>query len=153
MKYAVDMGSSTMIYIPSFINAGSGIQNLIRGNTQTHRQHGDRISVLSIFFYIRKGGLWDHYLICMSVYFSYQFLNAWTNLYETWYVRHDTWTHPNGVRYKSLLSVCVSLWVSPFVAVRGLVDPMTIVRLEGWGQSKIPMASSRLELATSRPLV
>jgi hypothetical protein len=35
MKYAVEMGSGTMIYIPSFIRTGSGIQKLIRGNSQT----------------------------------------------------------------------------------------------------------------------
>jgi hypothetical protein len=29
MKYAVEMGSSSMIYIPSFINFGSGIQKLV----------------------------------------------------------------------------------------------------------------------------
>jgi hypothetical protein len=31
MKYAVDMDSGSMIYVPSFINIGSGIQKLIRG--------------------------------------------------------------------------------------------------------------------------
>jgi hypothetical protein len=35
MKYAVEMGSSAMVYIPSFIKTGSGIQKLIRGDTQT----------------------------------------------------------------------------------------------------------------------
>jgi hypothetical protein len=29
MKYAVEMGSGTMIYAPSFINIGSAIQKLI----------------------------------------------------------------------------------------------------------------------------
>jgi hypothetical protein len=29
MKYAVEMGSGAMIYIPSFIKVGSGIQKLI----------------------------------------------------------------------------------------------------------------------------
>jgi hypothetical protein len=38
-----------MIYIPSFIRIGSGIQKLIGRDTQTHRQYGDRISVLSFF--------------------------------------------------------------------------------------------------------
>jgi hypothetical protein len=37
MKHAVEMGSGAMIYIPSFIKNGSGIQNLIGRNTQTHR--------------------------------------------------------------------------------------------------------------------
>jgi hypothetical protein len=35
MKYAVEMGSGAMIYIPHFIKTGPGIQKLIRGNTQT----------------------------------------------------------------------------------------------------------------------
>jgi hypothetical protein len=36
MKYAVEMNSGAMIYIPSFIKIGSGIQKLIRGDAQTH---------------------------------------------------------------------------------------------------------------------
>jgi hypothetical protein len=35
MKYAVEMGSGAMIYIPSFIKIGSGIHNLTGWNTQT----------------------------------------------------------------------------------------------------------------------
>jgi hypothetical protein len=31
MKYCVEMGSGAMIYIPSFIKIGSGIQKLIGG--------------------------------------------------------------------------------------------------------------------------
>jgi hypothetical protein len=34
MKYAVEMGSGTMIYIPSFIKTGSGIQKLRGGEAQ-----------------------------------------------------------------------------------------------------------------------
>jgi hypothetical protein len=47
MKYAVEMSSVAMIYIPNFIKIGSGIQKL-EGftDTQTHRQHGDPISLL-----------------------------------------------------------------------------------------------------------
>jgi hypothetical protein len=55
MKYAVDIGSGAMIYIPSFVKIGSGIQKLMRGDTQKYRQHGDRISLFS-FFKIRKIG-------------------------------------------------------------------------------------------------
>jgi hypothetical protein len=44
MKYAVEMGSGVMIYIPSFIKIGSRIQNLI-GREYTDRQHEDRISL------------------------------------------------------------------------------------------------------------
>jgi hypothetical protein len=30
MPYAIDMGSGVMIYMPSFVKIGSGIQNLMR---------------------------------------------------------------------------------------------------------------------------
>jgi hypothetical protein len=46
MKYAVEMGSGAVIYIPSVIKIGSGIQKLMGG---IHRQHGDRISLLYFF--------------------------------------------------------------------------------------------------------
>jgi hypothetical protein len=55
MKYAIEMGSGAMIYIPSFIQIGSGIQKLIGGDSQTHREHGDLTSLL-YFFKIRKAG-------------------------------------------------------------------------------------------------
>jgi hypothetical protein len=35
MKYAVEMGSGAMIYIPSVIKTGSGIRNFGVGDTQT----------------------------------------------------------------------------------------------------------------------
>jgi hypothetical protein len=41
MKFAVGMGSGAMIYIPSFITNGSGIQKLIGG---VHR-HTDSIQI------------------------------------------------------------------------------------------------------------
>jgi hypothetical protein len=46
MKYAVEMGSGAMIYIPSFIKIGSGIRKLI---VEIHRQNGDRVSLLLFF--------------------------------------------------------------------------------------------------------
>jgi hypothetical protein len=46
MKYAVEMGSGAMIYIPSFMKFGSAIQNLKKRVTQTHRLQGDLISLL-----------------------------------------------------------------------------------------------------------
>jgi hypothetical protein len=50
MKYAIEMGLDAMMYIPSFIKTGSGSQKLMGdGGTQTHRQHGDLISLLSFF--------------------------------------------------------------------------------------------------------
>jgi hypothetical protein len=36
MKYAVEMGSDTMIYIPSFIKIVSGIQKLMGGGIHRH---------------------------------------------------------------------------------------------------------------------
>jgi hypothetical protein len=38
MRYAVEMGSGAMIYIPSFIKIGSGIQKLIGSYTDTDRK-------------------------------------------------------------------------------------------------------------------
>jgi hypothetical protein len=35
MNYAGEMGSDTMLYVPSFVKIGSGIQKLT-GDTQTH---------------------------------------------------------------------------------------------------------------------
>jgi hypothetical protein len=49
MKYDVEMNSGDMIYIPSFINIGRGIEKLLGGDTQTHRQHGDLISLIPFF--------------------------------------------------------------------------------------------------------
>jgi hypothetical protein len=46
MKYAAEMGSGAMIYKQRFIEVGSGVQRLIFGDTQTHRQQGDLISLL-----------------------------------------------------------------------------------------------------------
>jgi hypothetical protein len=48
MKYAAEMGSGVMTYIPSFMKIGSGIQKLIREtyrktNTHTHTQQSDFI--------------------------------------------------------------------------------------------------------------
>jgi hypothetical protein len=37
MQCAVEMGSGAMIYIPSFIKIGSGIQRAAGRGTQTHR--------------------------------------------------------------------------------------------------------------------
>jgi hypothetical protein len=42
----------------------------------------------------------------------HQDLNAWINLYETWYVYHGTWSHLNGGLHKSLPSVCMSICMS-----------------------------------------
>jgi hypothetical protein len=51
MKCAVEMDSGVMIYIPSFIKIGSGIQNLIR---EINRHNSMEISKAFYFFKIRK---------------------------------------------------------------------------------------------------
>jgi hypothetical protein len=55
MKYAVEMGSGAVIYIPSFIKIGSAIQKLI-GAIHRHTGDGDRISLL-LFFQNRESTL------------------------------------------------------------------------------------------------
>jgi hypothetical protein len=47
MKYAVEMGSDVMIYIPSFINIRSGIQKLMG---DTHTQTGWRSHMPTFIF-------------------------------------------------------------------------------------------------------
>jgi hypothetical protein len=50
MKYAAEIGSVAMIYMPSFIQIFSaGVQKLIGADTQTHKQHGDLVSLLLYF--------------------------------------------------------------------------------------------------------
>jgi hypothetical protein len=50
MKFIVEMDSSDMLYIPSFLRIGSRIQKLLWGiHIQTHRQHGNLIGVLLFF--------------------------------------------------------------------------------------------------------
>jgi hypothetical protein len=49
MKYAVEMGSVAVIYVPSIINTVSGIQKLLGGDTQTQRQDRDCINLLFYF--------------------------------------------------------------------------------------------------------
>jgi predicted Rossmann fold nucleotide-binding protein DprA/Smf involved in DNA uptake len=49
MIYAVEMGSVAMIYVPSFIKIGSGIQKLIEQGAQTLREHDDLISLFHSF--------------------------------------------------------------------------------------------------------
>jgi hypothetical protein len=47
MKYALEMGSSAMIYIPSIIKIGTGIKKMKGG---THRRYGGLISLSSFLF-------------------------------------------------------------------------------------------------------
>jgi hypothetical protein len=53
MKYALEIGSGAVIYVPSFIKIGSAIQKLIEGtHTQTHWEHGDLTSLLLFLAYV-----------------------------------------------------------------------------------------------------
>jgi hypothetical protein len=77
MKYAVEIGSGTMIYIPSFIKIGSGIQNLIvvGGFTDTQiqtqrewRSHKPTLIFYPIFlFWKNRVGVWDHVAVRVCV--------------------------------------------------------------------------------------
>jgi hypothetical protein len=53
MKYTVEMGSGSMLFNPSFIKIGSGIQKLFRTcihmHAHTQRQQGDLICPLLFF--------------------------------------------------------------------------------------------------------
>jgi hypothetical protein len=51
MNCAVEMGSGFLIYVQSFIQIGSAIQKLMRGNSHTDRQKSDLISLL---FFLNK---------------------------------------------------------------------------------------------------
>jgi hypothetical protein len=46
MKYAVAMGSGSVICITNFVRDGSGIQELVGGYTETRRGRGDFIRFL-----------------------------------------------------------------------------------------------------------
>jgi hypothetical protein len=49
-EVAAEMSSNVMTCIPSFIKTGSGLQKLIgEEDSQTHRQHKDCTSLLSLF--------------------------------------------------------------------------------------------------------
>jgi hypothetical protein len=41
------MGSGVVIYVPSFMKMGSGVQKLIRGDTQTHTHTHTNRNVIS----------------------------------------------------------------------------------------------------------
>jgi hypothetical protein len=63
------MGSGAVIYVPSFIKIGSGIQKLIGGiHRHTHRQQGDLISLL-LFFQNKESRLKNpsHQSVCLYV--------------------------------------------------------------------------------------
>jgi hypothetical protein len=56
MNYATEMESGTMIYISSFIKIGSGIQKLIRGDTDTQTARSSHKPTFIFFFKITEVG-------------------------------------------------------------------------------------------------
>lgn len=54
MNYAVDIGSGAMVFMPGFIETGSGSQKLIWRDAHTYREDG---AFLFLFFFkIREVG-------------------------------------------------------------------------------------------------
>jgi hypothetical protein len=56
MKYAAEMGSGAMMYIPSFIKIGSGIQKLMAGATWGYTDSKVISEAYFNFFEIKKVG-------------------------------------------------------------------------------------------------
>jgi hypothetical protein len=54
MTYAVEMSSGAMIYIPRFINTGSGIQNVMGGGGYIDTQRGRRSHKVTLEKYPKK---------------------------------------------------------------------------------------------------
>jgi hypothetical protein len=72
MKYAAEMSSGAMIYIPNFIKIGSGIQKLMGGGEEiTDIQHDDLKSPLSCFrnkeSRLKRKFIDKHRMFCHSV--------------------------------------------------------------------------------------
>jgi hypothetical protein len=68
VKYADEVGSSAMIYMPNFIKIGLGFQKLICGDTHAGahtRQQGDLISLLLFFSKLGKNGKKDKMFMCL----------------------------------------------------------------------------------------
>jgi hypothetical protein len=62
MKYAVKISSGAMIYIPSCIKIGSGIQKLMRGFTDRDRQTAWRSHKPTLIFFQNKESRLGHEL-------------------------------------------------------------------------------------------
>jgi hypothetical protein len=80
---------------------------------ETERQQGNLIILLfSLLSYSRL--MWSPLCSCVCIPPppSHYLLNAWTKLYETWYVYHGNWAHVSGILHKFLPSVFVSVYVS-----------------------------------------
>jgi hypothetical protein len=67
MKYPVEMDSGVMIYIPSFIKSGSGIQNLMGGGIYRHTDSMEIARVYFYFFKIKRSKLKEQSISCMTI--------------------------------------------------------------------------------------
>jgi hypothetical protein len=77
-------GLGATIYIPRFIMIGLGFQQLIG---EIHRQHGDLISLLSLFGKHKIRLIWSPRCLCVCVCVCVCVsMNVWTNIYEILYV-------------------------------------------------------------------
>jgi hypothetical protein len=82
------------------------------GSVRTIRRYN--LDDVFLFVFLISVILCVLHLVCIPVDhpLPHQLLNTLTILYGTWYVYHDNLTHLNGVLYKSLPSVRVSVCVS-----------------------------------------
>jgi hypothetical protein len=88
-------------------------------------------------------GLCDLHPVCVSVYpppSRHQLLNAWTHLYEIWYVYHGTWANLNCLLHTSLPSVCVCMCMPPIVA-RQWLNIHIPVAMNTWNKEELLYAS------------
>jgi hypothetical protein len=72
---------------------------------------GSILSLLSLFKKNTSRLMRSPCCLCVCVSPTYHLLNAWTNLYETWYVYHGTWVYLSGVLHKSLPSACAPVCI------------------------------------------
>jgi hypothetical protein len=74
---------------------------LIMGVTLADTQRGNLISLLSLVWKNKSRLMKSPCCLCVyeSTFLPYLILNAWTNIYETWYVRHGNWVHLNCMHH------------------------------------------------------
>jgi hypothetical protein len=66
MKYTIQIGSGAMIYIPSFIMIGSGIQKLIMGIQRHNGQRGDCTTFTPYSSHLYILYLWCYTFNCLD---------------------------------------------------------------------------------------
>jgi hypothetical protein len=87
-KYAAEMASCGMIYIPSFMNIGTGIQAILRSDLRNLR--GCNFSIIGGFYYLH---LWDE-LRCHDIHTKFH--NDWfrhSKINKGGYTQRARWYH------------------------------------------------------------